>query len=253
MIDHFPSRVVRGMTVSDLHLFARRSAGEEYLDSLRSQLAVTNVLVLNGDIFDFRWSTLPSLEATATQAIAWLSALHAAYPTCEIHYVLGNHDCPAFFSARLDALAKRLDRFHWHEFGVRIGTALFVHGDCVHRIMDPAALQRFREDWDNDRQLGGWMTKAYLAVDHLGLTRAAHQCYFPRKITVKRAMHYLDYASPDWRTNTRDCYFGHTHQPFSDYQHGDIRFHNTGSAIRGMGFNPLTFHLPDAMTEPLNN
>lgn len=252
MIHNFSSGGIRGIAVSDLHLFAHRSAGEEYLNSLRPQLASANALVLNGDIFDFRWSTLPSLEATAAGAIEWLGALHSAYPACEVHYVLGNHDCPAFFSERLDALATRLDRFHWHEFGVRIGTALFVHGDCTHRTMDQAALRRFREDWDNDRQHGRLMTKAYLAVDRLGITRAAHQCYFPRRMTVERAMHYLDNACPEWRTNTRDCYFGHTHQPFSAYQHGDIRFHNTGSAIRGMGFNPLGFHLSGAIAESLN-
>ena len=65
-------------------------------------------------------------------------------------------------------------------------------------------------------------------------------------------MHYLDHASPRWRTNSRDCYFGHTHQPFSNHQHGDIRFHNTGSAIRGMGFNPLAFSVPAAQIESLN-
>ena len=252
MIDNLTSREVRGMAVSDLHLFAHRSAGEGYFQSLRPQLAGADVLVLNGDIFDFRWSTLPSIEITIARAVEWLTKVHAAYPSCEIHYVLGNHDCPAFFSDRLDALANRLERFHWHEFGLRIGTALFVHGDCTHRTMDPAALRRFRDDWDNDRRHGRWMTKAYVAVDRLGITRAAHHYCFPRSTTVKRAMHYLDHAWPDWRTNTRDCYFGHTHQPFSGYQHGDIRFHNTGSAIRGMGFNPLAFQLSGARIESLS-
>jgi UDP-2,3-diacylglucosamine hydrolase len=208
--------------------------------------------VLNGDIFDFRWSTLPSVEITAARAAEWLEALHAKYPECDIHYVLGNHDCPTFFRERLHGLAKRLGRFHWHEFGVRIGTALFVHGDCTHRKMDAAALRRFRDDWDNERQHGGWLTKAYLAVDGMGVTRAAHKYYFPRKTTVERAMHYLDQTCPEWRVNTLDCYFGHTHQPFSAYQHGNIRFHNTGSAIRGMGFNPLAFHLPAAAVESLS-
>ena len=248
-----PSDPIRGMAVSDLHLFAYRSAGAEYFDSLRRQLNSADILVLNGDIFDFRWSTLPSPEVTVQRAVEWLHAVRAAYPSCEIHYVLGNHDCPAFFRERLDELANTLGRFQWHEFGVRIGTALFVHGDCTHRRMNPAGLRRFREEWDNDRQhRPGWRTKAYVAVDRLGVTRFAHQYYFPRKTTVERAMHYLDHASPRWRANSRDCYFGHTHQPFSNHQHGDIRFHNTGSAIRGMGFNPLAFSVPAAQIESLN-
>lgn len=239
--------------MSDLHLFAYRSAGMEYFDALRAQLTSADVLVLNGDIFDFRWSTLPSSEITANRAVEWLQAVRDAYPSCALHYVLGNHDCPAFFRMRLDALAKTLERFQWHEYGVRIGTALFVHGDCTHRTMNPAGLRRFREDWDNDRQHGcGWRTKAYVAADRLGVTRAAHQLGFPRKTTVARVIHYLDHASPAWRSATRDFYFGHTHQPFSNHRHGDIRFHNTGSAIRGMGFNPLAFSTPAMPIEPVN-
>lgn len=252
MVDRLLSSPGRGIAVSDLHLFARRSAGEEYLRALQPQMASADVLVLNGDIFDFRWSTLSNLEITAARALSWLRALNAAYPKCEIHYVLGNHDCPAFFATQLEALARDVDRFHWHEFGVRLGTALFVHGDCTHRTMDPSGLRRFRADWDNDRQHGRWMTQAYLAVDRLGLTRTAHQCYFPKRTTVRRAMHYLDHAWPGWQEGTRDCYFGHTHQPFSAYQHRGIRFHNTGSAIRGMGFNPLAFQFSHAAAESLN-
>ena len=127
-----------------------------------------------------------------------------------------------------------------------------MHGDCTHRRMGPADLRRFREDWDNDRQHGRWMTKAYVAVDRLGATRLAHQTFFPRRTTVERAMHYLDSACPDWRVDTHHCYFGHTHQPFSNFRHDGIQFHNTGSAIRGMGFNPLTFSRPEGLVSSLN-
>src|SRR5688572_3309334 len=94
---HCEADPIRGMAVSDLHLFAYRSAGMEYFDALRSQLTSADVLVLNGDIFDFRWSTLPNPEITANRAVEWLQAVRGAYPSCAIHYVLGNHDCPAFF------------------------------------------------------------------------------------------------------------------------------------------------------------
>lgn len=252
MPNHFQSSEIRGVAVSDLHLFAQRSAGAEYFQALGPELAAANFLVLNGDIFDFRWSTLPSAEITVSRAVEWLQGVRAAYPACEIHYVLGNHDCPTFFRERLDDLTSTLGRFAWHEFGVRIGSALFVHGDCTHRRMDPGGLRRFREDWDNDRQHGRWMTKAYVAVDRIGATRFAHQYFFPRRTTVERAMHYLDYACPDWRAGTRDCYFGHTHQPFSNFEHAGVQFHNTGSAIRGMGFNPLKFSIPAGPVCPLN-
>jgi hypothetical protein len=59
----------RGLVVSDLHLFARRSRGMTCFESLRGELESVDVLVLNGDIFDFRWSVLPDHQATQ----AWLS------------------------------------------------------------------------------------------------------------------------------------------------------------------------------------
>jgi UDP-2,3-diacylglucosamine pyrophosphatase LpxH len=237
---HRPS--LQGIALSDLHLFAHRSAGRECFDSLKPRLAAADVVVLNGDIFDFRWSTLPDASATTLGAREWLQQLCAAFPQCNFHYVIGNHDCPAFFRAELAKLAASVPRFHWHENGVRIGRAVFVHGDCTHRRMDPPALRRFRADWDNDRRHGLLRAKAYVAVDRAGITRLAHQCWFPRNVTVARVAHYLDHALPHWREHATDCYFGHTHLPFTDHRHEGIRYHNTGSGIRGMGFNPRSFN-----------
>jgi len=74
---------------------------------------------------------------------------------------------------------------------------------------------------------------------------------YPQRETVERVAHYLDCAWPDWRGIVRDCYFGHTHLPFSNYRHGGVSFHNTGSAIRGMGFNPILFEAQASHAEPL--
>jgi UDP-2,3-diacylglucosamine pyrophosphatase LpxH len=55
----------RALVVSDLHLFANRSAGdalfEKWFHDVRSSDVST--LVLNGDTFDFRWSGLESEQA----------------------------------------------------------------------------------------------------------------------------------------------------------------------------------------------
>ncbi|HEX2853761.1 MAG TPA: metallophosphoesterase [Opitutaceae bacterium] len=234
-------RLLQGVVISDLHLFAHRSVGGDCFASVRDRLAGADVLVLNGDIFDFRWSTLPDVETTVAAALAWLRALSAEFPHAEVHYVLGNHDCPAFFHAGLDHLAGTFSGFHWHRHGVRIGSALFVHGDCTHRKMDRAGLQHYRKCWDNRRQHGAWRAHAYRAVDRLGVTWLTHKAWFPRRHTVRRLSHYLDRSYPTWRETARDCYFGHTHLPFSDYRCENVTFHNTGSGIRGMGFNPKLF------------
>ena len=229
------------MVVSDLHLFAHRSAGAECFGSIRPRLAACDLLVLNGDIFDFRWSTLSDASATTRRALDWLRELGRSLPHTEIHYVVGNHDCPAFFRAELDGFAADRIGFHWHECGVRLGTALFVHGDCTHRRMSPAGLRRYRADWDNDHHHARWRAKAYVVADRLGVTQLVHEVWFPRKSTIARLSHFLDQASPSWRHEATDCYFGHTHLPFSYYGSEGIRFHNTGSGIRGMGFNPCAF------------
>jgi len=234
----------RGVIVSDLHLFARRSRGVECVNSLRAELASATVLVLNGDIFDFRWSTLRDRETTLTAALAWLRDLSEAFPKCQLHYVLGNHDCLTLFREKLATLASTLPRLNWYEHGVRLGTALFLHGDCADETMDPPGLRRYRERWQDDRPRGALAAAAYIAADRLCLTRLALTRHFPQRETVERIVHYLDRAWPGWRPSIRDCYFGHTHLPFSDYPYAGVAFHNTGSAIRGMDFNPIIFDPP---------
>jgi len=47
--------------VSDLHLFSRRSLGEQQFDIILAAARETDVFVLGGDIFDFSWSTRTSV------------------------------------------------------------------------------------------------------------------------------------------------------------------------------------------------
>jgi hypothetical protein len=243
----------QGVVISDLHLFARRSMALDCLEGIRVELNQADVLVLNGDTFDFRWSTLRGLDTTQRAAADWLRGLRDAYPRCEIHFVLGNHDCLASFVDELNALAETLPRFQWHEYWLRLGPALFLHGDCAHRIMGEHELHRYREPWRRDRQRGTLGALAYACVDHLGFTRLGQVWKFPRSKTIQRVAHYLDRTCSGWRDGVLDCYFGHTHVPFSNYQVGGINFHNTGSAIRSMAFNPLVFAAPliSSPTKPM--
>jgi UDP-2,3-diacylglucosamine pyrophosphatase LpxH len=234
----------RGIVISDLHLFARRSLGAARLEGLRAELAEVDFLVLNGDIFDFRWSTLRSHETTQAAALEWLRRLVNDFRKCQVHFVMGNHDCLAPFRHGLDGLAAALPRFQWHEHWLRLGPALFLHGDCAHVKMDAGEFHRYREAWRRDRQHGACRAAAYSCVDRLGFTQLAQTCQFPRRRTVQRIVYHLDQACPGWRRGLRDCYFGHTHVPFSNYRHDGLTFHNTGSAVRHMAFKPIFFELP---------
>ncbi len=42
-----------------------------------------------------------------------------------------------------------------------------------------------------------------------------------------------------------DVYFGHTHLDFVDYEYGGVRFHNTGSSIRGLRSRVLRVEVPE--------
>lgn len=235
-----------GIVISDLHLFARRSRGLALFESLRARLCDAEVLVFNGDTFDFRWSTVTDRGTSVDSACEWLRQVAGDLPRCRIHLVLGNHDCLMDFQKGLDALAARLPpfQFQWHPYYARLGPALFVHGDCAQSARATHDLSRYRESWQRDRKRGALLTWAYQCVDRLGVTRLVHEWHFPRVKTIQRVAFYLDRACPGWRAETRDCYFGHTHLPFSNQAHEGIRFHNTGSAISKMGFHPICFELP---------
>ena len=237
--------ITRGVVVSDLHLFARRSRGSELLDSLAGQLAKSDLLVLNGDTFDFRWIAPRDREQTFAAAVEKLHALLHRHPQCEVHFLLGNHDCLSGFQRTLTPLAARAPRFHWHAWQLRLGSALFLHGDCAEASMDGIELQRRRARWEQGQTRGLLASMAYGVADGLGLTRRVHEYFFPRHKTVQRIVHYLDRACPNWGLETRDCYFGHTHLPFSNHQHEGVTFHNTGSSAAepGLGFNPLVFEI----------
>ena len=73
---------IRVLVVSDLHLFARRSDGLNQIGSLRERLLETDVLVLNGDIFDFRWSTHSEHAHSIREAIQWLREFSHSIPNC---------------------------------------------------------------------------------------------------------------------------------------------------------------------------
>ena len=232
-----------GVVVSDLHLFARRSCAEARLRSLQSKLQRARVTVFNGDTFDFRWSTRGDFNTSRAAAVHWLREWSLRYPAGELHYLLGNHDCLEAFAEDLDQLSRTLPAFHWHRHCLRLGSSLFLHGDCAQRLMDGKGLELYRGTWRQDRQRGSVAAAAYHCVDVLGITRLAHAWHFPVQRTIRRVVHYLGQVQPGWSRGISDCYFGHTHRPFANVPFRGVRFHNTGSAIQNMPFHPICFAL----------
>ncbi len=235
----------RGIVISDLHLFSVRSAGEQRLASIRADLGAADVIVLNGDTFDFRWSHFRDEEKSVEAALDWLRRFAAAYPQATIHFICGNHDCLDVFTKGLGDLAAACPSLNWHETHLQLGSHLFVHGDCAHRRMDAAGLGRFREVFKREKPRAAWLAQSYRVVDRLGITWAAHRAHFRPRGTLQRLTWHLDRAMPGWKEVTAHCYFGHTHLAFRDRLHEGVAFHNTGCAIAGARFAPVTFEIDD--------
>jgi predicted phosphodiesterase len=233
--------IKHGLVVSDLHLFSRRSDGAELWDRIDDVRGDAEILVLNGDTFDFRWSHFADESKATAAALEWVERLIRDGRWKQVHYILGNHDCLSEFVKELRELASERETLACHELHLQLGRCLFLHGDCVNRRMSLEDLKRFRAQWSKDSPRGNFSKALYDGVDAVGVSKIFHQLYFPKERTIARLAHHLSLVFPDWRENLDHCYFGHTHQPFSGHEHGGVAFHNTGSGIRGMGFQPLPF------------
>ena len=100
-----------GLFLSDLHLFSRRSIGQWHWDRNADVIAAAKSIVLGGDMFDFRWSQLGSLDASLDAAAAWLEKAIALNPSASWMYLLGNHDCHPRMQALLSSISDQYPTF----------------------------------------------------------------------------------------------------------------------------------------------
>ena len=225
-----PSR--RVAVASDLHLFARRTRGHDLLGPLTEAAARTGTLVLAGDIVDVRWSTLGGPEATARATDAWLRDVIAGAPSAEVHYVLGNHDDTPEIRGALGALSGAEERFSWHPHHLRLGSALFVHGD----------VDRPRSS-NHGPNPGPARERAYAAAIALHLHRAAAAIAFPHRAVLRGLHRYADRLEASGGEPIRDVFFGHTHRPMERASYRGRRYHNGGAPIDGVAFRIIEEHI----------
>lgn len=222
--------------VSDLHLFSSRSQEHRYLEEILVKAAAAERFVLGGDIFDFRWSTMASHEETVVRAIHWLRELTTGCPDCRFHFVLGNHDYHELFIERLDHLYHRLANLSWYPFYLRLGSAVFLHGDVVDRRMNAQKLLDRRARWLQRRQRGRAANRLYDWAVSGQLHRPVVHLARRKRTVARRILHYLDEIHEGPSTGVRNVYFGHTHLALADYEYGGLTFHNGGAPIKGLHF-----------------
>jgi UDP-2,3-diacylglucosamine hydrolase len=231
-------------SVSDLHLFCRRSLAERHMLSIADAVADADAFVFNGDIFDFRWSVLPSAAETAREAVRWLERTVRSRPECQFHYVLGNHDHVQVFIDRLHELTERTPNLSWDPYYLQIGNALFLHGDCVVGRMTARDLETFRHGWLEEESRGEWVNALYDMAFRTRVHCAVSRMFFPRAAVISRLAHYLDDIGHGAGSDTKSVYFGHTHLAIDGLEHRGQRFYNGGAPMPGLAFKILRAKVP---------
>ncbi len=222
--------------VSDLHLLARHSVADKYLEKIVRAASRAEIFILGGDIFDFRWAATATPQGAVDQAVAWLELLATACPRCHFHFLLGNHDYHQRFIEGLGRLQQRLANFSWHRFYLRLGSSVFLHGDMNQRRTTARGLAARRSRWLHRKRRGPLLGHLYdlvmLSRVHSPLPYMVHR----RRRVAKRILRYLEDVGEGPETGVKNVYFGHTHRVVSHYRCGGLTFHNGGASIRGNRF-----------------
>ena len=228
---------------SDLHLLSRRSSAASHLHHIHDAARRSDHFVLGGDIFDFKWSTLSSLDEALAAAEDWLCALASTSPGCRFHFLLGNHDYHPALIQRLPALASRLPNFAWEHFFLRMGDTVFLHGDVADRQSNTQALLEARRSGFRHESRGPLHHGAYQMVVGSHLHRLIPTAVYPRKTVAKRILHYLRNIGHGPDAGTRRVCFGHTHRIMLGFQHEGVTFFNGGAPIGRARFHVLEFEI----------
>jgi UDP-2,3-diacylglucosamine pyrophosphatase LpxH len=230
-----------GYVVSDLHIFSCASRYQRLLPMFYEAVRAHSVVVLNGDTFDFKRSHYPSSRETVQHAVKWLEDLCARFPTTQIHYLLGNHDCHSIFVEQLLDLQTRHSTLQVREDTLILSDSLFIHGDVVdlpEDSLDLSAGRRFYAHMEpslSSKAFAQLVTRTRLnLIDHLRHSRSE---------LARRLLGYIRGTNNDILPTIKRIYFGHTHVPFQGFEREGVLFYNTGSMIRGCRWMPAEFDL----------
>ena len=234
----------KGLVVSDMHMFSGRSVGKEHFDSLYEKISSADACVLNGDIFDFSWTALPTIEDAVNKAEDFLKGLIESFPKCRFYFVCGNHDSYPPFIERLKTISEKHPGFSWDELSLQIGSNLFIHGDVIDARKHRETLAAYRQSFHAGKKKGPAKNFFY----NLLIASRFHRfiIFIHKSPELAEVLsNFLRDRDASALDGIKDIYFGHTHVPFKDYLRDGIRFHNTGSMIRGLRFNPCEFEFQD--------
>jgi len=230
----------KGATVSDLHMFSHHSRPERYLSRIQDLVSKGEVFVLNGDIFDFKWSEHGVFSRSVLAAEQFIESLLDTNKNCQIHVVLGNHDAVPPYIRALRDLAGKYENLHWHEFACVIGDRLFLHGDVIHAGSNNEAVRAYRGKLQRPARGHRFQRLAHSALHGSHVFWMAFRL-LPKRVLAQRILAYLKNEKLLEGRDVRHIYFGHTHSDFEDFSFRNFTFHNCGSATRGARLRIVEF------------
>jgi len=236
----------KGITFSDLHYFAPFSNASRNLNSIEKQLEQADYCILNGDIFEC-WNITPStkIEDVVKDCSQWLEGLLNRFPSCQFHYVLGNHERVKEFADNLERLTqKHKGRLQLHRSHLCLGDAIFLHGD---RPIDPPKEQMPEPEIIAEKMHpANWKLYAKSVINTFA-PRTIARLLYPQQKSLQQIHTWLKEKLPETCENVKHVFFGHIHYDFTAVPFGNRSYYNTGAAVKCMNvFNPLTFEItPD--------
>lgn len=230
----------RGVFVSDLHVFSGRSVAESLGSEVQRRYPKASLLVLGGDIFDFKWSSM-SGAGTLLAAQHWLEDLLNQWHG-EVVFLAGNHDCLPQFLNVLREVESRRARFTWHDHQVQFGDAVFLHGDVLDAGQDVSMLRSYRDKFHPKSNQSKLSRHAYSAIVAMRIHRMAPKLRHRKTLTCLK-LHRILPQLVERPLGVRRVFYGHTHVSVQGCEVNGVKFYNPGAAIRHVAFHPVQFDL----------
>jgi len=234
--------MLKGTTFSDLHLLAQRQPDNHWEEWMQLWRNDYDLCILNGDVFDFRWSKEKDRIQSLRQADHWLRQLITPKQRATFVVLQGNHDSCPHYQMILKKLASEFEHFHWQEHWWVLGDKIFLHGDAPDLSGDIDALQQYRAhhlglSLKTPNPFRHWL---YKNVTRIGLTGSVTRM-LPWKQQCERTDIFLKNQLGKRFDTITDVYLGHTHVHYTDYEFAGRRYHNCGAPFRGAKFHPSAF------------
>ena len=232
---------MRGIFTSDFHMFSQRSRINELMVELDDATERAELIVLGGDIIDFKWSQLSDQQTTEAAALQWLGDFTDHHEGKQIIYITGNHDCASTYVDDLRALAKVNRNFKVYEYWYQHGDALFLHGDVAHIKPTQAALEKRRSRWSRHKKRGMLKNSLYNLFFLMRLPLLANMLINRPERICSQLTRYLSNVGLHPEAGIQRVFFGHTHGVIKDFEFDGLLFYNSGAPLKTLACEILRF------------